>query len=120
MDGTAMRDKLLWLAPVFLVWACATIPSLPDSEIRDAMTRERDAAHGKILYEHECISCHREHGEGGGVAAGVLQRAMPKKDEYLYRSIKTGVGSWMPAFSKMTPQDTVDVIAYIRSLFPGT
>jgi mono/diheme cytochrome c family protein len=114
-----MRAKLFWLVPICLVWGCATIPSIPDSEIQDAMKLERDTAHGKTLYEHECLFCHRENGEGGGVATGALARAMAKQDEDLYRSIKTGVGSWMPAFSKMTPKETVDVIAYIRSLFRG-
>jgi mono/diheme cytochrome c family protein len=116
-----MRDTLLWLVlPILVVWGCATIPVVPETEIQEAMKLERNTARGKTLYEHECLSCHREKGQGGGVAVGALQRAMPKRDEDLYRSIKTGVGSWMPAFSKMTPKETVDVIAYIRSLFPRT
>lgn len=113
-----MRYKLLWLVPLFAAWGCATTPVIPDTEIQEAMKLERDQARGNDLYEHACIFCHRTKGEGGGVAVGTLERAMAKRDEDLYRSIKTGMGSWMPAFSKMTPQETVDVIAYIRSLFP--
>jgi len=112
-----MRDKLLWLMPLLLVWGCATIPLVSDTEVQDAMKLERNQAQGKDLYEHACIFCHRTKGEGGGVAVGTLERAMAKRDEDLYRAIKTGKGSWMPAFSKMTPKETVDVITYIRSLF---
>ena len=114
-----MTKRLLWLAPLFVVSACASVPVVPETEIQDAMKLEPDTARGKTLYEHSCISCHRNQGEGGGVAVGALQRAVPKRNEDLYRSVKTGVGSWMPAFSAMTPQETVDVIAYIRSLFPA-
>jgi mono/diheme cytochrome c family protein len=113
-----MNRKILYLAPLMAVLGCASVPVVSETEIQDAFKLKGDPAQGKIFYEKECIFCHREKGEGGGVAVGVLERSMSERDQDLYRSIKQGKGTWMPAFSKMTPQDTVNVISYIRGLFP--
>ena len=99
------------------IWGCAGIPRVTDTEIQEAMKLKGDIVAGKAVYEKECIYCHREKGEGGGTAVGTIERSISKRDEDIYRAIKEGIGYWMPAFSKMTEKDTVDVIAYIRSLF---
>jgi mono/diheme cytochrome c family protein len=114
-----MNHKFLYLLPLLAVLGCSTIPKVTNMEIQEAMKLTPDLANGKMFYEKECIFCHREKGEGGGVAAGTLERSLSKRDEDLYRTIKEGAGSWMPAFSKMMAKDTVDVIHYIRSLFRG-
>jgi mono/diheme cytochrome c family protein len=112
-----MHHKLLYLVSFLVLLGCAGVPKVSDMEIQEAMKLKRDPAHGKLIYEKECVFCHREKGEGGGVAVGKLERAQSKRDEDLYRSIKEGAGTWMPAFSKMTAEDTMDVIQYIRELF---
>ncbi|MBI3753734.1 MAG: cytochrome c [Deltaproteobacteria bacterium] len=114
-----MRYRGICLLFLLVIFGCAAIPKVADTEIQEAMRLTGVPAAGKVVYEKNCIYCHREKGEGGGVAVGTLERAMPKRDEDLYRAVKEGKGDWMPAFSKMTPKDTMDVIAYMRSLFEG-
>ena len=113
-----MNRKVFYLVSLVAIVGCASVPKVTDTEIQSAMKLKGDPVQGKIIYEKECVFCHREKGEGGGVAVGMLERSMSKKDEDLYKGIKDGAGTWMPAFSKMTPQDTVNVISYIRGLFP--
>jgi mono/diheme cytochrome c family protein len=114
-----MNRKIFYLVSLAAIVGCASVPKVSDSEIQSAMQLKGDPAKGKILYEKECVFCHREKGEGGGVAAGALARSTSQRDEDLYRIIKEGAGTWMPAFSKLPPEDTVNVIQYIRTLFPG-
>ncbi|MBI3398880.1 MAG: cytochrome c [Deltaproteobacteria bacterium] len=112
MHRTGISAILLSLA----IWGCATIPRVTDMEIQEAMKITGDPAVGRVVYEKNCIYCHREKGEGGGIASGTLEKSMSKRDEDLYRSIKQGMETWMPAFPKLSAKETVDVIAYVREL----
>ena len=85
-----MNHKVIYLLPLLAILGCATIPRVTDMEIQEAMKLKRDPANGKIVYEKGCIFCHRERGEGGGVAAETLERSMSKRDEDLYKAIKEG------------------------------
>ena len=114
-----MNYKVIYLLVLLAIFGCASIPRVTDIEIQEAMRLKRDPANGKTVYERECIFCHREKGEGGGVAMGTLERSMSKRDEDLYKAIKEGMGNWMPPFSRMTEKDTMDVIEYIRDLLAG-
>jgi len=111
--------RIVSILILLALFGCAGIPRVSDTEIQEAMRLKGDPLAGKVVYERQCIYCHREKGEGGGVAVGTIERSMPKRDEDIYRAIKEGAGYWMPAFPRMSVKDTVDVITYIRSLFLG-
>ena len=82
---------------------------------------EGDAANGEALYAASCVSCHGAGGdlgvETGGVAAANLQEEVPESDDAeLADVIQGGEGAMAPV--ALDDQETADVIAYMRGLWP--
>jgi mono/diheme cytochrome c family protein len=95
-----------------------------------------DAHEGKMLYRRFCIGCHGSEGNGEGENAPWLDprprdfttalfrwRSTPTgtlpTDDDLYNTITRGVvGTLMPTWRPLTPQDRVDLLAYIKSFSP--
>jgi mono/diheme cytochrome c family protein len=91
------------------------------------------AAAGKPLYQRYCIGCHGEEGDGAGenamwidpkprdfTAAVFKCRSTPSgslpTDEDLYEAVTRGfVTTNMPPWIPLTPQNRIDLVAYIKS-----
>jgi len=94
------------------------------------------ASSGKHLYRRFCIGCHGPQGDGGGenaqwiepkprdfTAATFKCRSTPTgtlpTDEDLDHAIQRGfVTTNMPSWNPLTPQQRVDLIAYIKTFSP--
>ncbi len=104
--------------------------------IRAPRMTAKMARRGKKLYKRECSSCHGPRGRGNGPASGYLGRkptnlvrgayklrttdrdSLPTSED-LYRTLSQGMGvSGMPDFSKLSPEERWQVVAYLRTLNP--
>jgi PQQ-dependent dehydrogenase (methanol/ethanol family) len=75
-------------------------------------------AAGQRLYGQTCQACHGGEGRGDrGPALATGTFAHGGEDADLFRTIRAGVaGSGMPAFAKLTDDQTWQLVTYIRSL----
>ena len=89
-------------------------------------------AHGKQVYEHRCIACHGEKGNGNGWAATFLSKQRPRNfttgvfkfrltkgslpsDADLLRTITRGVrGTAMPAWYELPLDERLAVMQYVK------
>ena len=94
------------------------------------------AARGSRLYERYCVGCHGQDGDGNGenamwidpkprdfTAAVFKCRSTPSgnlpTDQDLYDAVTRGfVTTNMPPWVALTPQNRVDLIAYIKTFSP--
>jgi len=88
-------------------------PDIPSGSLGDG-----DLARGGRLFRLNCASCHNFVGQGGALASGKyappLRKATPTQ---AYEAMLTGPQS-MPVFgdNQLTPQEKLDIIAYVESL----
>ena len=95
---------------------------------------------GRTIYERSCLVCHGASGEGDGPAAfynaafsasrpqdfsvgnykfrSTVSGSLPR-DEDLFRTITNGIPGSMPSFSGLTPEQRWQVVAYIKTFYPG-
>ena len=75
-------------------------------------------AAGEKLYRQTCQACHGGQARGDrGPALATNNFAHGNDDADLFRNIRGGIsGSAMPSFSKLTNDQTWQLISYIRSL----
>ncbi len=85
-------------------------------------------AHGKVLFEQQCVSCHGASGHGDGIAAAALN---PKprnftagdgwkngrKPSQIFKTLKTGLNA-MPSFSSMPAEDRWALAHHVAALGP--
>lgn len=99
---------------VALVEYAGAFGSGPEIPLVDA--NAGDVAGGGVLYRLNCAACHVASGAGaaigGGREAPALMSASPTE---IGEAILTGPGA-MPTFQTFTPEDIVDVAAYIDDL----
>ena len=78
-------------------------------------------AAGERLYRQTCQACHGGQARGDrGPALATNNFAHGNDDADLFRNIRSGIsGSAMPAFSKLTNDQTWQLVSYIRSLSGG-
>ncbi len=78
-------------------------------------------AAGEKLYRQTCQACHGGQARGDrGPALASNTFAHGSEDADLFRNIRSGIsGSAMPSFSKLTTDQTWQLIAYLRSLSGG-
>lgn len=92
-----------------------------------------DVSRGKVVFEHNCILCHGEKGNGQGYAARYMStkprdytegtfkwRTTPSGslplDSDLNHTLLNGVyGTYMPSWRSLDDQSRRDVIAYIKT-----
>lgn len=77
-----------------------------------------DIASGQELFAANCAACHGPEGEGTGIAPEALNDAdwlAEHSDEDLREAILEGVDGKMPAFSQLSDQEVLDLIALLRS-----
>ena len=84
-----------------------------------------DAKKGQDLYTGKCKSCHGDKGMGNPAIEKMMgvkilpfssKEVQSMTDEQIGKMISDGKGK-MPA-AKISPTDTADIIAYIRTLAP--
>lgn len=88
-----------------------------------------DPAHGRILFDQNCVACHGKKGDGAGPRAYFIE---PKPENFtsasargelnrphLFNAISKGVnGTVMPAWEKvLTPQQIADIAEYVFTTF---
>jgi PQQ-dependent dehydrogenase (methanol/ethanol family) len=100
----------------------ALVAQQPDAT-RNPLAGNADAiAAGRRVYDQTCVTCHGPEGQGD--RGPVLNRgdfAHGNEDGDLFHSIRAGVpGTQMPAFSRISDEQTWQLVSYIRSLGPGT
>jgi mono/diheme cytochrome c family protein len=77
-----------------------------------------DAENGQVVFSARCAACHGPDGEGTTIAPEALNDAellAERTDEELATAIRQGVGDRMPAFSALSDQEILDLIALLRS-----
>ena len=76
---------------------------------------------GEKLYRQTCQACHGGQARGDrGPALATNNFAHGNDDADLFRNIRSGIsGSAMPSFSKLTNDQTWQLVSYIRSLSGG-
>ncbi|WP_454062071.1 c-type cytochrome [Candidatus Nitrospira salsa] len=88
-----------------------------------------DPVNGRHIYERSCMRCHGQNGDGNGEEGAYLivkpadfhsPESIMKTNSDLFSTIKYGVVySPMHGWAdRLTDQDIMDVIAYIRLLAP--
>ena len=85
---------------------------------RNPAAAQADAAAGQRLYDQTCQACHGPGGQGDrGPALNRTAFAHGGSDADLFRAIRTGfTGTEMPAFPRLTDDQTWQIVAFIRSL----
>ena len=87
-------------------------------------------ARGKVLYEINCYSCHGMTGLGDGPVIKndlrpnsyfypvnlTQEQTVNRTDGYIYAYIRYGGKVMMPAYARITPDETWDVVYYVRYL----
>jgi len=94
-----------------------------------------DPKNGKVVYEHKCMLCHGEKGDGKGPSASELSPA-PRdftsgvykirstsdkipSDQDLFKVITDGMpGTSMPSWKVLPERDRWDLVAYIKAFAP--
>ncbi len=77
-----------------------------------------DVSSGQALFDAMCAACHGPEGEGTSIAPEALNDAewlADHTDEDLMEAILEGVDGKMPAFSQLSDQEVLDLIALLRS-----
>ena len=94
-----------------------------------AQELQGEPKNGTLIYEQHCIRCHGQNGDGNGEEGAYLivkpadfhsAESITKTNNELFVTIKYGlIYSPMHGWSdRLTDQDIMDVIAYIRMLAP--
>jgi PQQ-dependent dehydrogenase (methanol/ethanol family) len=89
---------------------------------RNPLAGNSDAvAAGRRVYDQTCQTCHGPEGQGDrGPALNRAEFAHGNEDGDLFHSIRSGVpGTQMPAFSRLSDEQTWQLVSYVRSLGPG-
>jgi len=76
-----------------------------------------DLAHGKLVYDRECLACHGTAGTGGSIGP-VLARERNRRSYREVRAVVLDPQAPMPKLfpSRLTRADVRDVSAYVESL----
>ena len=107
------------------------MPSNQKSQFKNAWVSSPELiAHGKTLFQQQCVACHGDTGHGDGVASGSLT---PKprnftsgdgwkngrKPSQVFGTLKNGVpGSAMSSFATLPADDRWSLAHYVLSLGP--
>jgi cytochrome c5 len=94
----------------------ATEPAATPTEAPPAAAG--DAANGQVLYTVDCALCHGPNGEGTAIAPQALNDAAflaGFTDEDLTTAMRLGVGDKMLPLSRLSDEDILDLIAFLRS-----
>lgn len=117
--------RILVFAPVLILFSFPSLAEVTGNAVR-----------GEDIYQERCVLCHGSKGHGWDWNKKALQPPVPvpnladvlprRSDDYLMKVIgdggeAVGLTRFMPAFGfNMSKQELKDVVAYLRSLQPGT
>jgi alcohol dehydrogenase (cytochrome c) len=74
---------------------------------------------GRRIFVSRCASCHGTDGNGGELGPGITTRVPARTDADLASLFAQGLtASGMPAFPSFSPDETTDLIGYVRTLRP--
>ena len=134
----ALSSKKMRLAVLWAFSLVAALPGIALAQDEGAHVNgfTGNAQSGKELYRRFCVGCHGDEGNGEGNNAEWLDprprdfttalfrwRSTPTgtlpTDEDLYNTVTRGiVGTLMPTWRPLTPQQRVDLVAYIKTFSP--
>jgi len=81
--------------------------------------RAQTPAAGQQLYLARCAGCHGTNGNGGELGPAITTRVPARTDEELTNLLRQGLPTaGMPAFANLSPAESRDVIAFLRTLKP--
>ncbi len=112
--------KLVQLFFLFLFPSLALAQHAPVAEKNPLAGNAAAAEAGKKLYLNSCQICHGGDGAGGrGPALATREFRHGGEDWQLFQSIRDGIpGTQMPGFG-MGPEETWQLVTYIRNLTPS-
>jgi mono/diheme cytochrome c family protein len=101
--------------------------AVPEERLTSREARER----GRALYQQNCALCHGVEADGRGVRRegfsspprdftdpDVRRRVSPRR---MFFEIREGVrGTAMPSWKSLSEGETWDLVAYLRSVAPGS
>ena len=105
-----------------MLGAAASSQAQPSDTTRNPFARAPEAiAAGARTYEQACQVCHAPRGIGDrGPALNTGRFSRGDSDADLFHTIRAGLaGTQMPAFSRLTDDETWQVVSYVRSLAPA-
>src|SRR5258708_7925733 len=92
------------------------VMELPDTD-KNPHATPADIAYGKKLFAGRCAGCHGPNGDGGkGANLGVAVLPRASDDRSLYRVIRYGLMETEMPPTFMTPKETWQVAAFVRTL----
>jgi mono/diheme cytochrome c family protein len=105
------------------VVAVGLLLTIPDRTAATTEAGSADVSNGKKIFVRYCSGCHGAQGQGDGyplLGRAPANLASPatkeRSDEELIRTLHEGKPN-MPAWKyRLSPQDSRDVLAYVRSL----
>lgn len=128
-----MKTALTASAAALMLFAAACADSHSAHGINrvDGGAAQIDAAQiaaSRRIYEQRCARCHQANGAGGDIQIDAFSlkvpnltdaRAIAETDDEYRRKIENG-GGGMPKFKgKLTPNETADLVRYIRVEIQG-
>ena len=106
---------MIWWAALFLLQQ-PQLMELPDTS-KNPYATPSDIAYGKKLFAGRCAGCHGPNGDGGkGANLGVAVLPRASDDRGLYRVIRYGLSETEMPPTFMTPKETWQVAAFVRTL----
>src|SRR5262249_3274760 len=115
----------MWTGISFVAIVGLSVSSLVAQQsdtTRNPLAGNTDAiAAGRRVYDQTCQTCHGPEGQGDrGPALNRAEFAHGNEDGDLFHSIRSGApGTQMPAFSRLSDEQTWQLVSYVRSLGPG-
>jgi PQQ-dependent dehydrogenase (methanol/ethanol family) len=120
LQAPGFRHVGFWLLVAAATFAVlVVVPAAQSDATRNPLASNPDAVvAGRRLYEQTCQSCHGPSGQGDrGPALNTGAFTHGNADGDLFHSIRAGVsGTQMPAFGRLSDEQTWQLVAYIRSL----
>ncbi len=101
------------------------IPAQATSQVNPFKPTAESRAHARKVYGYECAVCHGEAGDGAGEMATHMKTKLPdfrdpsslkgRSDGDLFYIIQNGKGEMEGEGQRLKPEDTWNLVNYIRS-----
>jgi alcohol dehydrogenase (cytochrome c) len=108
-----MSKHLVARSALSVVWSCLLIGLVVSS------AQAQDVDSGRRGFASRCAACHGTAGGGGELGPSIVTRIPLRSDQELEAVMREGVpGSGMPAFPTLSPAESTDLVAFLRTLRP--